>query len=422
VPRQDKNPENSVGLIATAGRAVEVCVPLTQDLGKLIAALHKVKISGEANFVSAIRVAQLALRHRQKTGKKQEQRIVLFVGSPIAAEKQELEDIGKQLKKNSIAIDIVSFGEPNAQENEEKLQGLLTQANNQDENGKDNSHFVPIPTGNMSDILAQMTGDQAGGAASMELDPELAWAMELSKQTFEQENKQAGGSSSETSVSVSTDKQDVEMKDTEEQVHVPQHVLPFGGLGAEDDNDPELLEAIRLSLQDTAGQATQATGQATQATGQATQAAGQVTQATGQATQATGQATQAAGQATQATSQATGQTASQAAVTAPAPVVSEEAFDDPDLEEAINLSKSTAKEDKKRDELKTEKKEEKKEQPAEKKEEHKKEDMELDISTIGPEYMESVLMGLPIDKDDPEVQKLLQAFKKDDKDKDKEKK
>jgi len=48
--------------------------------------------------------------------------------------------------------------------------------------------------------------------------------------------------------------------------------------------------------------------------------------------------------------------------------------------------------------------------------------MELDISTIGPEYMESVLMGLPIDKDDPEVQKLLQAFKKDDKDKDKEKK
>jgi len=410
VPRQDKNPENSVGLIATAGRAVEVCVPLTQDLGKLIAALHKVKISGEANFVSAIRVAQLALRHRQKTGKKQEQRIVLFVGSPIAAEKQELEDIGKQLKKNSIAIDIVSFGEPNAQENEEKLQGLLTQANNQDENGKDNSHFVPIPTGNMSDILAQMTGDSAGGAASMELDPELAWAMELSKQTFEQENKQAGGSSSETSVSVSTDKQDVEMKDTEEQVHVPQHVLPFGGLGAEDDNDPELLEAIRLSLQDTAGQATQATGQATQATGQATQATGQVTQA--------------AGQATQATSQATGQTASQASVTAPAPVVSvsEEAFDDPDLEEAINLSKSTAKEDKKRDELKTEKKEEKKEQPAEKKEEHKKEDMELDISTIGPEYMESVLMGLPIDKDDPEVQKLLQAFKKDDKDKDKEKK
>jgi len=45
--------------------------------------------------------------------------------------------------------------------------------------------------------------------------------------------------------------------------------------------------------------------------------------------------------------------------------------------------------------------------------------MELDISSIGSDVMESVLMGLPIDKDDPEVQKLLQEFKKNDKDKEK---
>jgi len=41
------------------------------------------------------------------------------------------------------------------------------------------------------------------------------------------------------------------------------------------------------------------------------------------------------------------------------------------------------------------------------------------MSSIGSDVMEAVLMGLPIDKDDPEVLKLLQAFKKDDKDKDK---
>jgi len=349
--RTRQNPENSVGLIATAGRAVEVCVPLTQDLGKLVAALHKVKISGEANFVGAIRVAQLALRHRQKTGKKQEQRIVLFVGSPITADARELEDIGKQLKKNSIAIDIISFGEPNAQENEEKLQALLAATNNADENGKDNSHFVPIPTGNLSDVLAQVNGDQAGGSASMELDPELAWAMELSKQTFEQETK----GSSTAPAKVDTADKDVEMGDTEESAPPPSAAFAALGLG-EFDNDPELLEAIRLSLQ--------ASGQPE-----------------------------------------------------PAPATEE----DPELLEALKFSQATASEDQKRDEKKDKKEEKKEAKPAEKKEqpeESKKEsDMELDISTIGSDVMESVLMGLPIDKDDPEVQKLLQTFKKDDKDK-----
>jgi 26S proteasome regulatory subunit N10 len=60
-----QHPENSVGLISCAGKAVEVCAPLTQDPGKVIAAFHKVKICGDSNFVGAIRVAQLALRHRQ---------------------------------------------------------------------------------------------------------------------------------------------------------------------------------------------------------------------------------------------------------------------------------------------------------------------------------------------------------------------
>jgi len=42
------------------------------------------------------------------------------------------------------------------------------------------------------------------------------------------------------------------------------------------------------------------------------------------------------------------------------------------------------------------------------------------MNAIPSDVMESVLMGLPdIDKDDPEVQKLLFLFKKEDKDKDK---
>lgn len=39
-------------------------------------------IEGEANFAAAVQIAQLALKHRQN--KNQRQRIVIFVGSPLA--------------------------------------------------------------------------------------------------------------------------------------------------------------------------------------------------------------------------------------------------------------------------------------------------------------------------------------------------
>eukprot|EP01123_Difflugia_compressa_P005905 TRINITY_DN1801_c0_g1_i1.p1 TRINITY_DN1801_c0_g1~~TRINITY_DN1801_c0_g1_i1.p1 ORF type:complete len:426 (+),score=122.63 TRINITY_DN1801_c0_g1_i1:27-1280(+) len=374
-----QNPENSVGLIASAGRAVEVCVPLTQDLGKLIAALHKVKLSGESDVVSAIRVAQLALRHRQKTSKKQEQRIVLFVGSPVKAEKHELEDIGKQLKKNSVAIDIISFGEPNAQQNEEKLQALLTATNNMDESGKDNSHFVPIPTGNMSDVLIQMTGEQSAASAPMgDIDPEFAWALELSKQTFAQENKStaAPSSSSSSSSTAPASTKDVEMKDTDDTSLAAQ-------TGEE---DPELMEAIMLSLQAEAHRTN----------------APSDSPAPPPASAPIPIVTPSSTPVTAPTPVATAPTVSSTTTSA--------VEDDDDLEQALKLSQETASEDKKRD---IQKEEEKKEHK--KPEEEVKEDMELDVSGLGSDLMESVLMGLPIDKNDPEVQKLIQAFKKDEK-------
>ncbi|KAB2009514.1 hypothetical protein ERO13_D10G154650v2 [Gossypium hirsutum] len=52
---------------------------------------------------------KLALKHRQN--KNQQQRIIVFAGSPIKHEKRALEMIGKKLKKNSVALDIVDFGE-----------------------------------------------------------------------------------------------------------------------------------------------------------------------------------------------------------------------------------------------------------------------------------------------------------------------
>ena len=56
-----------------------------------------------------------------------QQRIVMFVGSPIDDTIKELEKTGKQLKKNGVAVDIISFGE--AIDNHDKLEALINSVN-----------------------------------------------------------------------------------------------------------------------------------------------------------------------------------------------------------------------------------------------------------------------------------------------------
>lgn len=105
-------------------RRPEVLVTPTQDIGKILSALHTLKISGEADISTAIQIAQLALKHRQN--KNQRQRIVVFVGSPLEADEKSLVKLGKKLKKNNVSVDIVSFGE--GDENDTRLRALVDSA------------------------------------------------------------------------------------------------------------------------------------------------------------------------------------------------------------------------------------------------------------------------------------------------------
>ncbi|TQD78522.1 hypothetical protein C1H46_035918 [Malus baccata] len=119
------------------------------------------EMGGEMNITSAIQVAQLALKHRQN--KNQQQRIIVFAGSPVKFEKKVLESIGKKLKKNSVALDIVDFGEEDDGK-PEKLEALLSAVNN-----NDSSHIVHVPPGPnaLSDVLIStpvFTGDGEGGS------------------------------------------------------------------------------------------------------------------------------------------------------------------------------------------------------------------------------------------------------------------
>nr|AFK33488.1 unknown [Lotus japonicus] len=195
--KTQSNPENTVGVLTMAGKGVRVLVTPTSDLGKILACMHGLKIGGEMNLAAGIQIAQLALKHRQN--KKQQQRIVVFAGSPVKHEKKMLEMIGRKLKKNSVALDIINFGEEDEGKTE-KLEALLAAVNN-----NDSSHIVSVPPGPnaLSDVLIStpiFTGDgeggsgfaaaaaaaAAGGVSGYEfgvdpnLDPELALALRVS--------------------------------------------------------------------------------------------------------------------------------------------------------------------------------------------------------------------------------------------------
>lgn len=70
-------------------------------------------------------VSQLALKHREN--KSLRQRILVFVGSPLPDAEAELVRLGKKLKKNNIAVDVVTFGE--TEENMAKLNAFIESVN-----------------------------------------------------------------------------------------------------------------------------------------------------------------------------------------------------------------------------------------------------------------------------------------------------
>ncbi|GAA5882112.1 hypothetical protein JCM16303_005610 [Sporobolomyces ruberrimus] len=246
------NPENEVGLMVMAGKGPEVLTTLTQDEGKLIAAIHEIKRGGQVDLQTGIQVAQLALKHRQN--KNQRQRIIAFVGSPIQDSQASLVKLGKKLKKNNVALDIISFGtssdssstpldlsipslsaptastststtEPSTLEtNESKLEALIGAVSS-----SENSHFLSVDPGPhlLSEKIMQSPivrgdssgSDDEGGAGGSgggggggdadefgvdpNLDPELAMALRMSLQE-EQARQAAAAASSGTTPSAAT--------------------------------------------------------------------------------------------------------------------------------------------------------------------------------------------------------------------------
>ncbi|XP_015889728.2 26S proteasome non-ATPase regulatory subunit 4 homolog [Ziziphus jujuba] len=300
--KTQSNPENTVGVLTMAGKGVRVLVTPTSDLGKILACMHGLEIGGDMNLAAGIQVAQLALKHRQN--KKQQQRIIVFVGSPIKHDKKALEMIGRKLKKNSVALDIVDFGEEDDGK-PEKLEALLAAVNN-----NDTSHIVHVPPGPsaLSDVLIStpvFTGDGEGGSGfaaaaaaaaaggvsgfdfgvDPNLDPELALALRVSmeeerarqeaaaKKAAEEASKQekGGEQASSSQDATMTERATVATSEAENKTNdsadddnaLLQQALamsmdqPASGHDARDTDmsdaagdDPELALALQLSVQE----------------------------------------------------------------------------------------------------------------------------------------------------------------------------
>ncbi len=84
--KRQANPENTVGLISMAN--TEVLCTLTSDMSKIYNRLHSVQLKGGISFCTTVRIAHLALKHRQL--RHQKMRIVCFIGSPINDEEPEV--------------------------------------------------------------------------------------------------------------------------------------------------------------------------------------------------------------------------------------------------------------------------------------------------------------------------------------------
>ncbi|RZC10191.1 26S proteasome non-ATPase regulatory subunit 4 [Asbolus verrucosus] len=200
------NPENNVGLLTLAN--VEVLATLTSDVGRILSKLHQVQPDGDINLHTGIRIAHLALKHRQ--GKNHKMRIVAFVGSPVASEEKELVKLAKKLKKEKVNVDVVSFGEDYI--NSEVLTTFVNTLNGKDGSS---SHLVTVPPGpHLSDALISSpiiqgedgTGGAGLGASGFEFgvdpneDPELALALRVSmeeqRQRQEDEARRAKEASS----------------------------------------------------------------------------------------------------------------------------------------------------------------------------------------------------------------------------------
>lgn len=235
-----------------AGPRVDlIATPCTDD-SRLSTSIQSIKIrsyfclflEGEhVDFVKAIEISQLALKHRQN--KNQKQRVILLICSTLVEQPAVLQTLAKKAKKNGLSIDIVNIG---SNENVEKLQAFIETVNN-----ADNSHFLHIENRSLRvpDVVISSPIAQSGPAAPGEIghpassavdpsqDPELAEAI---RQSLEEQKNTLAKASEETKKEQKAEEKKEEKKDEVKKQE--------GAPGMTEEEEEELKMAIMLSMKD----------------------------------------------------------------------------------------------------------------------------------------------------------------------------
>jgi len=307
--KTQSNPESTVGVIAMSGgvyshpESVELLVSPTEDMGKILGALHGIPVRGKGveggsgvDITASVQVASLALKHRKN--KNGQQRIVIFVGSPLTTtETRLLVKAGRGLKKNNVAIDVVAMGE--LEENEDKLKQMVDAANGSND-AERTCHLVTIPPGVLpSDVLvgspivhggaggatgaggdfpsagagagagaASGGGDGGGddfaefGGVNPNMDPELAMALRVSmEEERARQERIARDQASETAAdegaavqSGGEEKTEMEVEGTKEETSASSAAVDAAAAATDDDlgdEDALLQQALQMSMAET---------------------------------------------------------------------------------------------------------------------------------------------------------------------------
>jgi len=306
--KTQSNPESTVGVIAMSGgvyshpESVELLVSPTEDMGKILGALHGIPVRGKGvegveggsgvDIAASVQVASLALKHRKN--KNGQQRIVIFVGSPLTTtESRILVKAGRGLKKNNVAIDVVAMGE--LEENEDKLKQMVDAANGSND-AERTCHLVTIPPGVLpSDVLVGspiVNGDGGGGGGGGDfpsagaaaasgggdgggddfaefggvnpnMDPELAMALRVSMEeerarqeriARDQAAETAADESNATAPSGGEEKTEMKVGEAKEEPNASSAAINTAAAATDDDlgdEDALLQQALQMSMAET---------------------------------------------------------------------------------------------------------------------------------------------------------------------------
>jgi 26S proteasome regulatory subunit N10 len=258
------NPENAVGVLSMADE-VKVLSTMTQEDRKIFCRLHEVTFEGTVKIIPAIKVAHLALKHRQNRNHKM--RIVLFLGSPLEGlEKSEFIRLAKKLKKEKVNVDIVCFGEATGEENE-LLQEFIDTLNGKEGTG---SNLVIVSSGStLREALATSPICRADGGTGApminaggfdfegEEDPELALALRVSleEQRARQRQEEANVDPEAATAAMEVDKPAAASATIESNTiatTTPSAAQPLSVDPGAMTEEQQLELALRMSLQDAA--------------------------------------------------------------------------------------------------------------------------------------------------------------------------